>query len=103
VQDDGAGIPPDERDRTFEPFARLDEARDQDAGGTGLGLAISKEIVTAHRGTIHVADSPVGARFEIRLPAAEPSVGGPEDEPATSTRIEEKTESPASAAARVSP
>jgi signal transduction histidine kinase len=103
VQDDGAGIAPDERDRIFERFARLDEARDQDAGGTGLGLAISKEIVTAHRGTIYVADSPVGARFEIRLPAAEPSVGSPEDDPATSEKIEDKTESPASAAARLSP
>ncbi len=61
VEDDGSGIPPGERERIFERFARLDEARDGDAGGTGLGLAITREIVTAHGGTIAVADSPNGA------------------------------------------
>jgi signal transduction histidine kinase len=72
IQDDGPGIPLSERDRIFERFARLDEARDQGAGGTGLGLAITKEILTGHHGTITVADSTTGARFVIRLPAAEP-------------------------------
>jgi len=72
IQDDGPGIPNSERDRIFERFARLDEARTQDTGGTGLGLAITKEILTAHNATITIADSSRGARFEIRLPAAEP-------------------------------
>jgi signal transduction histidine kinase len=82
VADDGPGIPPEERQRIFERFARLDEARSQDAGGTGLGLAIAKEIVLAHRGTISIPDSPGGARFEIRLPALVPQTPGRCDSPA---------------------
>jgi signal transduction histidine kinase len=72
VQDDGPGVPPDMRDRIFERFARLDEARSQDAGGTGLGLSIVKEIVSAHSGRIGLVDVESGARFEVRLPASEP-------------------------------
>ncbi len=68
VADDGPGIPPDQRERVFERFARLDTARDRPTGGTGLGLAIVGEIVATHGGTIHVADSPGGARFEVELP-----------------------------------
>jgi signal transduction histidine kinase len=71
VADDGPGISPTERERIFERFARVDEARTEDDGGSGLGLAIAKEIVDAHDGTIVVADSPIGARFEVRLPAAD--------------------------------
>ena len=80
VQDDGPGIPSDERQRLFERFARLDEARSEDEGGTGLGLAIAKEIVGAHGGTISIADSRCGARFEVRLPGLVPD--GPEEGPA---------------------
>jgi signal transduction histidine kinase len=80
IQDDGPGIPGSERDRIFERFARLDEARNQDAGGTGLGLAITKEILTAHNATITIADSTGGARFVIRLPASEPFTATSEKE-----------------------
>jgi signal transduction histidine kinase len=69
VDDDGPGIPLHLRDRVFERFARLDEGRSRDRGGTGLGLAIASEIVEAHGGTITVADTPVGARLVVRLPA----------------------------------
>lgn len=72
VQDDGPGIPPLEWERIFERFARVDEARNPDLGGAGLGLAIAKEIVLAHGGSIAVADSPSGARFEVNLPSSEP-------------------------------
>jgi signal transduction histidine kinase len=75
VQDDGPGVPPDMRDLIFERFARLDEARSQDAGGTGLGLSIVKEIVSAHGGRIDLVDTESGARFEVRLPASEPDEG----------------------------
>ncbi|MGH9122340.1 MAG: sensor histidine kinase, partial [Acidimicrobiales bacterium] len=70
VSDDGPGIPPAERARVFEPFARLDEARSLDDGGSGLGLAIAGEIVSGHQGTIGVADSESGASLVVLLPAA---------------------------------
>lgn len=70
VEDDGPGIPEPQRQRVFERFVRLDEARAQDAGGSGLGLAIVKEIVVAHGGTVTASSSDLGgARFVVRLPA----------------------------------
>ena len=71
VDDDGLGIPRDQRERVFERFVRLDEARARDAGGSGLGLAIVMEIVAAHGGTVAVSSGPRGgARFVVRLPVA---------------------------------
>jgi signal transduction histidine kinase len=67
VSDDGAGIPPDEHERIFQRFVRLDEARARDNGGAGLGLAITQSIVTAHGGSIAVDNAP-GARFTVSLP-----------------------------------
>ncbi|MBT2483972.1 MULTISPECIES: cell wall metabolism sensor histidine kinase WalK [unclassified Microbacterium] len=69
VEDDGDGVPLEERERVFERFVRLDEARSRDAGGSGLGLAIARGIVTAQNGTIVVDDSRWGgARFVVTLP-----------------------------------
>ena len=68
VADDGPGIPPADRERVFERFTRLNDARDRDSGGTGLGLSISREIVRAHGGTISVTDASPGARIVVRLP-----------------------------------
>jgi signal transduction histidine kinase len=68
VSDDGGGIPLRERERVFERFTRLDDARDRDAGGSGLGLPIVREIAAAHGGTVVVADSAEGARLVVRLP-----------------------------------
>jgi signal transduction histidine kinase len=71
VEDDGPGIPEQERQRVFERFVRLDEARARDAGGSGLGLAIVEEIVTAHGGIVGVSSSALGgARFVVNLPSA---------------------------------
>ncbi|QFG26803.1 HAMP domain-containing histidine kinase [Actinomadura sp. WMMB 499] len=71
VADDGAGVPPDDRERIFERFVRLDEARSRDDGGAGLGLAITHDLVRAHGGEITVRDAPEGgAQFEVRLPTA---------------------------------
>ena len=78
VDDDGPGIPAADRQRVFERFVRLDDARARDAGGSGLGLAIVAEVVGAHSGTVSIGDSRLGgARFEVRLPATDTL----EDEP----------------------
>jgi signal transduction histidine kinase len=60
VVDDGPGIPPDERERVFERFTRLDDARDRDAGGTGLGLPIVRELLRHCDGSISLQDNPSG-------------------------------------------
>ncbi|MHB8187568.1 MAG: sensor histidine kinase [Dermatophilaceae bacterium] len=60
VADDGPGIPAGERERVFERFARLDDARDRDAGGTGLGLAIVRELLRRSDGSISLQDNPSG-------------------------------------------
>lgn len=70
VDDDGIGIPDDERERVFEPFYRLDRSRDRATGGFGLGLAISRRALEAQGGTLTVEASPLGgARFRLWLPA----------------------------------
>ncbi|HEV8647925.1 MAG TPA: ATP-binding protein [Actinomycetes bacterium] len=69
VADDGLGVPAADRERIFERFARLDDARDRDAGGTGLGLAIVRQVVRAHDGEVAVADDGPGARFVAWIPA----------------------------------
>jgi signal transduction histidine kinase len=71
VVDDGPGIPADERERVFERFARLDDARDRDAGGTGLGLPIVRELLRRSDGSISLQDNPSGPGLaaEVRLPA----------------------------------
>ncbi|WP_019409596.1 ATP-binding protein [Pseudomonas psychrophila] len=70
VDDDGIGIPEQERERIFEPFYRLDRSRDRATGGFGLGLAISRRALEAQGGTLSVEQSPLGgARFRLWLPA----------------------------------
>lgn len=79
VDDDGPGIPAEDRTRVFERFTRLDDARARRTGGYGLGLAIVADVVAAHRGAVTVAEAPTGgARFIVMLPAAMP------DEPSSS-------------------
>lgn len=69
VDDDGQGVPEGERERIFERFVRLDEARARRTGGSGLGLAIVAEITRAHEGSVRVEASPLGgARFELSFP-----------------------------------
>jgi signal transduction histidine kinase len=68
VSDDGPGIEPAERERVFERFTRLDDARDRDAGGAGLGLAIVRELVRRHGGTVALSDAAPGLRVEVILP-----------------------------------
>ncbi|MFH9392622.1 ATP-binding protein [Streptomyces sp. NPDC017556] len=69
VRDDGAGVPEDERERIFERFVRLDDARSRDDGGAGLGLAIARDVAARHGGTLTVhAAAEGGAAFRLWLP-----------------------------------
>ena len=71
VEDDGNGIPEEERGRVFERFVRLDEARTRDGGGSGLGLAIVHKVVEGLHGTVEVLASDAGgARFVVTLPSS---------------------------------
>ena len=66
VDDDGPGVPPAERERLFEPFARVEGSRGRDSGGVGLGLAIVKSVAEWHGGEARISDSPLGgARVSI--------------------------------------
>ena len=69
VDDDGPGIPADQRQHVFRPFIRLEESRNPETGGTGLGLAIARDIARSHGGDIHLQESPYGGlRARIHLP-----------------------------------
>ncbi|WP_327658542.1 sensor histidine kinase [Streptomyces sp. NBC_00483] len=70
VADDGQGVPEDERERIFERFVRLDDARTRDGGGAGLGLAIARDVAERHGGSLTVRSAPEGgALFELALPS----------------------------------
>ncbi|MEU6824372.1 ATP-binding protein [Streptomyces atriruber] len=74
VADDGSGVPEGERERIFERFVRLDDARTRDEGGAGLGLAIARDVAVRHGGTLVVRAAPSGgALFELRLPSPQSS------------------------------
>jgi two-component system, OmpR family, sensor kinase len=80
VEDDGPGVPAEQRQQIFDRFHRVDEARDRASGGAGLGLAIVSAIAVAHGGRVGAARSPEGgARIELELPGyeARPRAGGP--------------------------
>ena len=69
VDDDGPGIPPDERERVFQPFFRLDASRNPSTGGIGLGLTIARDVARSHGGDVRLETSPHGGlRARIHLP-----------------------------------
>lgn len=69
VDDDGPGIPANERENVFKPFYRLDHARNQDTGNTGLGLAIARDIARSHGGDVTLGESSMGGlRAIITVP-----------------------------------
>jgi len=72
VADQGPGIPPEDRDRVFEPFTQLASTAPDATGGSGLGLAISRAIVLAHGGRIWIEGTPGGGTAVVfELPARE--------------------------------
>ena len=76
VSDCGPGVPPDQRERIFEPFYRLPGASER-AGGVGLGLALVRSIALRHNGSVRCEERPDGARgacFVLVLPLA-PATG----------------------------
>jgi signal transduction histidine kinase len=69
VDDQGPGIPPDQREAMLEPFVRMESSRNRRTGGAGLGLAVVRNLVEAHRGTIAIETAPTdGARVKVGLP-----------------------------------
>ncbi len=69
VEDDGPGVPPEQRESVFKPFYRLDHARNQDTGHSGLGLAIARDIIRAHGGEIRLGAASIGGlSAQIRVP-----------------------------------
>jgi len=81
VANDGPPIPVEDRDRIFEPFARIDGARAARRGGAGLGLAIARRIARAHDGDLVLEPGDDGAAFRLTLPLALPSRPEVDEEP----------------------
>jgi two-component system sensor histidine kinase VicK len=76
VSDNGIGIPPEDQDRIFERFYRVDKARSRESGGTGLGLSIAKEIVNRHEGSLQlVSREGPGTTLRLELKAEGPEHG----------------------------
>ena len=69
VDDDGPGIPPEDLDRVFLPFQRLEPSRNRETGGMGLGLPITRNIARAHGGDVTLQNRPAGGlRATLTLP-----------------------------------
>ena len=69
IDDNGPGIPPDQRANALRPFVRLEGSRNKETVGTGLGLAIAHDIIHIHGGELTLKDSPLGGlRVTILLP-----------------------------------
>ena len=70
VDDDGPGIPAEQREEVFRPFFRLEGSRNPETGGVGLGLTIARDVFRGHGGELTLDDSPRGGlRACVRLPA----------------------------------
>ncbi|MFD0418372.1 sensor histidine kinase [Streptomyces sp. NPDC127108] len=94
VGDDGPGIPPEDRNRVFGYFTRLDEVRSHHTGGAGLGLAIAQHIATLHHGSLTIVAADPGVHFLLTLPGCQPQR---EPQPPESPRTETERGRPPSA------
>ena len=94
VTDQGEGLSPEDQERVFERFYRVDSARSRHTGGTGLGLSIVKHVISNHGGEVTLWSQPgQGSTFTIRLPEMEgqddadaPEARKPAAEAATASR-----------------
>ncbi len=69
VDDDGPGIPTEERENVFAPFYRLERSRNRDTGGVGLGLAVARTVAREHGGDVTLANIDGGGlRARLELP-----------------------------------
>ncbi|HEY6489238.1 MAG: ATP-binding protein [Terracidiphilus sp.] len=71
VRDYGPGVPEEALSRIFDPFFRVEEARDANSGGSGMGLSIAKRAVQLHHGTIEAENAHPGLRVQITIPISE--------------------------------
>ena len=91
IDDDGPGIPIEERRRMFRPFQRIETSRNRDSGGAGLGLSIATQAIQAHKGNIWLATSPMGGlRIQLWVPTSHPD----SDRPAIDPSCNEKRATP---------
>jgi len=96
VEDCGPGIPPEHRDKVFDRFYRIDEARSCEAGGAGLGLALAKWGTEAHGGRLDLDSTTRGCIFRLFLPISADQVDEgameiPGDRPPTNISTEKMT------------
>lgn len=83
VTDQGEGLSPEDQERVFERFYRVDSARSRHTGGTGLGLSIVKHVASNHGGEITLWSQPgQGSTFTLRLPEMEGQEGTEPSDPA---------------------
>jgi two-component system sensor histidine kinase SenX3 len=79
ITDSGDGISPENQERVFERFFRVDPSRSRETGGTGLGLSIVKHVAKIHRGDVKLfSQLGVGSTFTLRIPlatASDPATG----------------------------
>jgi len=90
ITDDGHGIPAGDRERVFDRFTRLDEARDRDSGGSGLGLPITRELLRREGASIRLEDAAPGLRAVVALPRV-PRAGGSSQLPGPAGPLHEST------------
>jgi signal transduction histidine kinase len=70
IRDNGRGIPPDKREKIFEPFLQLDQSLERAESGLGIGLTLVRRIIELHGGTITASSAGLGhgSEFMVRLP-----------------------------------
>ncbi|HEX2081221.1 MAG TPA: HAMP domain-containing sensor histidine kinase, partial [Longimicrobium sp.] len=85
VEDEGPGVPAEDRVRIWEPYRRLERDAESATGGSGIGLAVVRDLVELHGGRVWVEDAPAGgARFVVEIPGA--AYAGPAGDPAPAAR-----------------